>query len=77
MSLWGNEGDVPTVVLLSKTSDAPLFTFTSPGSMAAVDLNVVSGAGGDVIYLAAAGKAVPANRMGNGGNAYGWRITQQ
>ena len=77
VSLWGNDGDVPTVVLLKKDSDTPLFTYVTPGSMFAVDLNVVAGSGGDVIYLAAAGKAVPANTMGNGGNAFGWKISQQ
>ena len=75
MSLWGNDGDVPTVVLLKTTSDVPLFTYVTPGSMMAVDLNVVTGGARDVVYLAAAGKAVPANRMGNGGNAYGWKLT--
>ena len=75
MSLWGNDGDVPTVVLLKTTSDVPLFTYITPGSMLAVDLNVVAGGARDVVYLAAAGKAVPANQMGNGGNAYGWKVT--
>ncbi len=75
MSLWGNDGDVPTVVLLSTGSDVPLFTYITPGSMMAVDLNVVTAGGKDVVYLAAAGKAVPANQMGYGGNAYGWKIT--
>jgi len=41
-----------------------------------VDLNVVAGAAGagDVVFLAAAGKHVPANQMGNGGDAFGWRV---
>ena len=28
----------------------------------------------DVLYFAVAGKHVPANAMGNGGDAYSWRI---
>ena len=76
VSLWGNDGDVPTVVLLEKSSNTPLFTYITPGSMSAVDLNVVADAsGGTTIFLGAAGKAVPANKFGNGGNAFGWRIT--
>lgn len=68
---------MPTVVLLKAGADAPVFEYITPGSMFAVDVNVVPGAAGspDTVYLAAAGKAVPANTMGNGGDAYGWTIT--
>ena len=73
LSLWGNDGDVPTVVLLRAGSNTPLFTYTTPGSMFAVDVNVLPSSGGmTTVYLAAAGKAVPANQFGNGGNAFGW-----
>ena len=76
VSAWGNDGDVPTVILLKTGSDASIFEYTTPGSMMAVDVNVVaSSSGPDTIYLAAAGKHVPANRMGNGGDAFGWTIT--
>ena len=77
VSLWGDDGELPTVVLLKKGSNVPVFSAVTPGSMVAVDLNVVLSAGqADVIYLAAAGKHVPANRMGNGGDAFGWKISQ-
>ena len=72
VSLWGNEGDLPTVVLLQGGSNTPLFEYVTPGSMFAVDVNVV---GRNTVYLAAAGKAVPANEFGNGGNAFGWKIS--
>ena len=77
VSLWGNAGDVPTVVLLKAGAAAPVFSYITPGSMFAVDVNVVAGAGGapDTVFLAAAGKAVAANQFGNGGNAFGWAIT--
>ena len=78
VSLWGNDGDVPTVVLLrAGAADPVVFNYTTPGSMMAVDLNVVRGAAAgapDVVFLAAAGKHVPANKMGNGGDAFGWRV---
>jgi len=76
VALWGNDGDVPTVVLLRAGDAAPVFSAITPGSMMAVDLNVVAGAAGagDVVFLAAAGKHVPANQMGNGGDAFGWRV---
>ena len=42
----------------------------------AVDVAVDSSTdAGDVVVLTAAGKAVPANQMGNGGDAYGWIVT--
>ena len=68
---------MPTVVLLKAGEAFPVFNYTTPGSMMAVDLNVVRAAapgGADVVFLAAAGKHVPANKMGNGGDAFGWRI---
>ena len=72
VALWGDQDDVPTVALLKAGVAAPLFTYTTPGSMVAVD--VVQGSPGEV-YLAAAGKHTPANIVGNGGDAYTWRIT--
>ena len=71
VSLWGNDGDVPTVVLLKAGADSPIFEYITPGSMMAVDVNVIPG----TVYLAAAGKHVPANKFGNGGDAFGWTIT--
>jgi hypothetical protein len=61
VSLWGNDGDLPTVVLLKSGSNTPVFSYVTPGSMFAVDVNVV---GTNTVYLAAAGKAVPANEFG-------------
>lgn len=77
VALWGDAGgDKPTTVLLVSGSNATVMTATSPGSMFAVDVAVDSTtAAQDVVYLTAAGKAVPANQAGNGGNAYGWRVT--
>jgi hypothetical protein len=77
VSLWGDSDDVPTVVLLASGSNAPLFTYTTPGSMFAVDIVVDKAASTpkmDMIYIAVAGKAVPANVVGNGGDAFAWQI---
>jgi len=74
VALWGDADDVPTALLLKAGQDAPVFQFTTPGSMMGVDLLVEEGAGGDV-YLSVAGKHVPANTYGDGGDAYTWRIT--
>ena len=62
VALWGDSGEAgyPTVVLLQAGQPAPLFNFTSPGSMFAVDIAVdSSSATQDVVLLSAAGKAVP------------------
>lgn len=77
VALWGDVGgDAPTTVLLVAGSNSTVMTATSPGSMFAVDVAVdSSSASQDVVLLTAAGKAVPANEAGNGGNAYGWRVT--
>lgn len=78
VSLWGDAGELPTVALLKAGSNATLFTYVSPGSMMAVDLAVIPAAaagGADTVLLAAAGKAVPANVMGNGGSAYGFSVS--
>ena len=60
LALWGDAADVPTVVLLQAGSSVPLFTYTTPGSMFAVDIVL----DGTTLYFSAAGKAVPANEMG-------------
>ena len=54
-------------MLLKKGSNSTLFEYVTPGSMMAVDINVVPGAGGggDTVFLAAGGKHVPANEFGN------------
>lgn len=76
VSLWGDSGEVgyPTVVLLKAGSNTPLFSYVTPGSMFAVDLAVSSAAGTDTVLITAAGKAVPANQFGNGGNAFAWSV---
>lgn len=74
VALWGNTTGSPTVVLLRAGLDAPVFAFTTPGSMEAVDLNVVAAAdGGRIVYLGAAGCHEYAN-LGDGGDAYGWTL---
>ena len=74
VALWGDQGDFPTVVLLKAgAGDKPLFSFVTPGSMMGVD--VAMGAAAGEVFIAAAGKHVPANTYGNGGDAYTWRIT--
>ena len=78
LALWGDVGEpgYPSVVLLKTGSAAPVFSYVTPGSMMAVDLNVVAAAGADdTIFLAAAGKHVPANVAGNGGDAFAWEVT--
>ena len=67
VALWGDRDDVPTAVLLQAGNHTPVFTYVTPGSMMGVDL-VDDGADG--IFFSVAGKHVPANVMGNGGDAY-------
>jgi hypothetical protein len=71
VALWGDSDDVPTAVLLRAGNNTPLFSFVTPGSMMGVDVL----ADGADVYLAVAGKHVPANVVGNGGDAYTWRIS--
>ena len=66
VSLWGDRDDVPTAVLLAANSSKPAFTYVTPGSMFGVDVVV----DGTAVYFSVAGKHVPANTMGNGGDAY-------
>ena len=76
-ALWGDADDFPTVVLLGAGAAAPLLTFVTPGSMTGVDIAVdaaASNATHDCVYVVAAGKHVPANVMGDGGDAYAWRV---
>ena len=76
VALWGDDGDKPTAVLLNVHSNQTLFEHVSPGSMMAVDVAVdKSTATEDVILLNVAGKNVPANEGGTGGNAYVFEIT--
>ena len=78
VALWGDTGEAgyPTVVLLKAGSNATLFSYTTPGSMMAIDVAVsTSAAGADTVLLIAGGKAVPANEFGNGGNVFAWAIS--
>ena len=76
VALWGDDGDKPTAVLLSVHSNATIFEHVSPGSMVAVDVAVdASTAAQDTVLLNVAGKNVPANEAGTGGNAYVFEIT--
>ena len=72
VSLWGDQNDVPTAVLLQAGVSEPVFTFVTPGSMSGVDV-AVDGASG--VYFSVAGRLVPANIMGKGGDAYTWQIS--
>lgn len=78
VALWGDNGNTPTTVLLKAGSNEALFTHISPGSMFSVDVVLdpsASTPSTDVLYIASAGKHVPANVMGNGGDAYAWQVT--
>lgn len=76
VALWGDNGENPTVELMTVYSNNSLFEFTSPGSMFAIDLVVDSSTStSDEILLVAAGKNVPANEGGTGGDAYFWSIS--
>jgi len=59
-------------VVLAASNSTPIFTYVTPGSMFGVDL-VVEDA--QTLYFTVAGKHTPANIMGNGGDAYAWKIT--
>lgn len=71
VALWGDRDDVPTAVVLRAGAPAPVFTYVTPGSMAGVD--IAADGSGD-LFFAVAGRDVPANVMGKGGDAYAWRI---
>jgi hypothetical protein len=76
--LWGDNNDVPTAIVLQAGSNNPVFAYTTPGSMFGVDIVVdplASTPTQDVLYFSVAGKHTPANVMGNGGDAYSWKIT--
>ena len=76
VALWGDDGDTPTAVLLNIHSNATLFEHVSPGSMMAIDIAVdKSTPTEDTVLLNVAGKNVPANEGGTGGNAYVFEIT--
>ena len=73
--LWGDSGEVPTVVLLRAGSVDPGFTAITPGSMFGVDVAVTKDVfGAETVYLVVAGKDVPANSEGDGGQAIAWVI---
>lgn len=77
VSLWGDADDVPTAVVLAAGSNTPIFTYTTPGSMFGVEIVkelAESTPTNDVLYFAVSGKATAANKMGNGGDAFAWRI---
>ena len=76
VALWGDNGNEPTAILMTVHSNKTLFSHTSPGSMFAVDVVVdKSSAAEDTVLLNVAGKNVPANEGGTGGNAYVFEIT--
>jgi hypothetical protein len=70
---------VPTLVVLSTAAGGAVWNATTPGSMDGLDFVRDAAASGasaarDVLYLAAAGKAVSDNVPGFGGDAFAWRI---
>lgn len=72
---WGDRADIPTVIVLQAGSNTPVYTAITPGSMFGVDITVTSANDkGTTAYVVAAGKSVPANMFGNGGNAYAWQV---
>lgn len=78
MALWGDNDDVPTAIVLAAGASKPVFTYVTPGSMFGVDIVVDRDASTptqDIVYFSVSGKHTPANVMGNGGDAYSWRIT--
>lgn len=78
LCLWGDNDDVPTAVILSAGSSTPVFTYVTKGSMFGVDIvhdTTASTPTADVLYFTVAGKSTPANVMGNGGDAYAWKVT--
>jgi len=80
LCLWGDNDDVPTAVVLQAGKSTPVFTYVTPGSMFGVDIVVDKAAStptSDTIYFTVAGKHVPANVMGNGGDAYAWSIVNK
>lgn len=75
VACWGDSDDIPTVVVLQAGSNTPVFTAITPGSMFGVDIAVTSvNEHATAAVVVAAGKAVPANMFGNGGNAFAWSI---
>jgi hypothetical protein len=73
LALWGNDGDAPTSVVLAAGRNVTLFSEASPGSMFSVDIAITEKSPeGTSVVVAAAGKHVPANAFGDGGDAYGW-----
>ncbi len=82
VATFGNDGDVPTALLFAvdptgqaPPATAPIFSYTTPGSMFAVDVVYThTNATADAVLLAVAGKHVAASRVGNGGDAYAWAV---
>ena len=82
VSTWGDYGEsadpCPQVYLFGTASPNPLFAYITPGSMFAVDVVALPSAstpGKDDVWVAASGKHVHANVMGNGGDLFAFRVT--
>ena len=77
VAMWGNEGELPTAVVLAAGSNAPLLSAASPGTMFGASI-VVDRANSNAthasVFFGAAGKAVHANAPGFGGDAYAWQL---
>lgn len=73
---WGDSGDVPTCMLFKAGSSKPVYGYITPGSMFGVDVVVDTITPTETtVFLVAAGKHVPANEFGNGGDAFAFEIT--
>jgi hypothetical protein len=72
--LWSGDepGTQPTVVVLSASDPAPVWNFTSPGSMLSATL--APGPDPDSLYLAAAGCSTVGVCTGPGGDSYLWLL---
>lgn len=73
VTTWGDsKGISPSILLFSVRESEPVFSFASPGSMFSGDLLVYPDQ--KVAFVTAAGKHVPANEMGNGGDFYVFKV---
>ena len=79
-AFWGDEGNVPTAVVLDASagpSAPPLLAFASPGSMYACEVlrdAAASNSTHDSVYASFSGKHTPANNGGCGGDAYAFHF---
>ena len=79
-AFWGDDGNIPTMVVLDAKAGPvanPILSYTSPGSMYACEVvrdAAASNATHDVVFASFSGKHTPANNGGCGGDAYAFRL---